>query len=248
MYNIYSVRDETTAPRIANAMIMGGFGHRIYKDDVYRAGGWAGFGSPQTWQSLTRAIRNGDEWIYADHAYFGRKHFYRVTRNAFQHSGIGKPDFDRLRAFHYEAAPFRKDGGHVLVCLHSDNFHERMGAPLPIYLDDIKARIRLYSDRRIIVRTKRDVVPFEKHLKNAWAVVTHSSACALHALMAGVPAFTTADSAIGSLTLRDPINIERPFYPDSDLRMTVAAVLAANQWTADEISRGLAWSHFNETV
>lgn len=247
---IHANPQESTSPKFAEAFQRGcGIPSQIVHDDHDHGGTWAGFGSPTQWGSISAAIRSGNrDWYYGDHGYFGRKQYYRITKNAFQHSGAGKPNFNRLRMFHQEALPFKKTGRDILICLQSDNFQERMGSPMPEYLDSLTRRIRLYSDRPIVVRSKKTDTPFEKHLRNAWAVVTHSSACALHALMAGVPAFTTADNAVSGLTLRDPVNIERPYYPDADLRFTTAAVLAANQWTMPEIASGQAWRHLNATV
>lgn len=247
MPSIYSVPNESTSPRIAAAMRMGGFGCEIFYDDDYRAGGWAGFGSPANWNSLRQTIRYGEDWYYGDHAYFGRKRFFRITKNGFQHNGIGKPDFRRLRLFHQEAKPFKKTGSYVLLCLQSENYHARFGDSLPDYEHRIVKKIQQYSDRPIKIRSKSTDVPFEDHLRDAWAVVTLTSACALHALMEGIPAFTTGDSGVSSLTLRDPVNIERPFYPCAMQRFEVAAVLAANQWRLDEITNGTAWRQINET-
>jgi hypothetical protein len=229
-------------------MRSGGFGDEIYNDDIERPGAWAGFGSPATWQSLRSAIRSRADWYYGDHAYFGRRQFYRITKNAFQHPGIGRPDFNRLLRFHSHAQPFKKKGRHVLICLQSENYQERFGDPSPTFEQRLIKKIQMYSDRPIKTRTKRSVIPFEDDLRDAWAVVTHSSACAMHALMAGVPAFVAGDTAWASLTLRDPVNIERPLYPSADERYHVAGVLAANQWTLDEIAQGKAWRAINEAV
>jgi len=251
---IHSANQELTSPQFARAFLEG-CGNitaaRIVDDDIDHGGQWAGFGSPTKWKSLTSIIKSGDrDWYYGDHSYFhaGRKQWYRITKNAFQHSGAGTPDFAKLKMFYQDVKPFKKTGRSILICLHSDSFHERMGAPMPDYLNALTKKIRLYSDRPILVRTKRSPIHFELQLRKSWAVVTHSSMCALQALMNGVPAFTTADSALSSLTLHDPINIERPLYPDVAARWQIAGVLAANQWTMQEISTGQAWRKLNEKV
>lgn len=246
---VYSNPEQYTSPRFARAFVTACRGEIVQGNvDVDEA--WAGFGDPQSWGALQRAIRARKDWYYGDHSYFkeGRKKFYRITKNAFQHHGEGMGNENSLSQFFTGAAPFKKDGRHILICMHSDSFHERMGSPNPEYFQSIERRISAYSDRPIVVRYKRSETPFMRDLDGAWAVVTHSSMTALEALMRGVPAFMTSDSALRSLTLRDPINIEWPLYPSAEQRMMVASVLARNQWTMDEISNGKAWRVLNETV
>lgn len=247
--SIYSNDEQNTPPKFARALQAATHG-TICKNNEDPVGAWAGFGDPQSWGSLTKAIKSGMDWYYGDHCYFndGRKRIYRITKNAFQHSGYGRPDYERLAPFFQSAAPFKKEGRYILICLQSDNFQHRMGSPTELYLASLKARIALYSDRPIIVRTKKTERPFHAGLKDAWAVVTHSSAAAIEALMHGIPAFTTADNAASRFTLRDPINIERPLYPSAQERMEWAAVLAGQQWSLEEISNGKAWREVNEKV
>jgi hypothetical protein len=244
---IYSNEAQLTSPLFARAMQKGCGGNIVHGNED-PVGAWAGFGDPLSWPSLTKAIRTGMDWYYGDHSYFhhGRKVYYRITKNAFQHRGVGKPDYERLAPFFSRAEKFKKHGRYILICLQSENYHARMGSPLPQYLDNLVARIRLYSDREIVVRTKLSESKFHHDLTGAWAVVAHSSATAIEALMHGVPAFTTSDNAAGLLTLRDPINIERPYFPSADERMHMAAVLARQQWTLEEISTGLAWRTLHE--
>lgn len=252
---IRSVPSEVTSPKFARAFLQGvratgdkNLIARIVTDDIDRDGMWAGFGSPKVWRSLMKAQADERTWYYGDHAYFGRKIWFRITRNGFQHPGVGAPDFKRLRMFHQQAEPFRRTGRQILICLQSENYHERMGSTQKQFLIDVTRRIRAVSDRQIVVRTKQTATPFEKHLRTAWCVVTHSSVCAMHALMAGVPAFATAPTAWGLLAPNDLSRIEEPYYPDADLRWALAGRLAANQWTLDEITTGQAWRKLNETV
>lgn len=241
MINIYEAEGELTSPEFCKAFAAGCCG-TIQKE--YTPGAWAGFGSPQIWDTLTRAIKEGHDFYYGDHAYFGRGRFYRVTKNAFQHSGIStaRVNLRRLRPFYEKAAPWRKDGMHIVVCPQSDNHHERFGEP------EWRARITKalgqYTDRPLVFRKKKDRKPFKQDLINAWCVVTHTSNAAVESIMQGIPAICTGDCAASILSLSDPVNIEHPWMPDVD-RMAWAGTLANNQWTLAEIRNGKCWEKIN---
>jgi hypothetical protein len=63
------------------------------------------------------------------------------------------------------------------------------------------------------------------------------------ALLAGVPVFCTAPCAAQTMGHTDPALIETPLYPDDRERW--ARVLAANQWTLDEMRDGACWHDLN---
>lgn len=237
MPNIYRVPEELTSPKIAAAMKLGGFGSEVFDDNEYRPGGWAGFCSPVNWDSMQAARAAGEDWYYADHAYFERHRFYRITKNAYQHNGIGKPDFRRLARWWPKPLPFHKSGSKVIICPQSQSHLDRRGDPH--WLERTLDTIHRYTDRDVIVRSKRDPGVLARMMPDAWAVVCHSSNAAVEALMHGVPAFTTAECAAYDMTGHDLTDIEYPIYPDG--RHEWAAVLAANQWTLDEIAKGKAW-------
>lgn len=230
--------DGITAPKFAAAFAAGCHGQVVEK---YAGGTWAGFGSPDTWAGLMAARRMREDFLYGDHGYFGRGVFYRVTRNAFQHNGKGAYDMDRLRPFHEAALPW-KSGRDIIVCPQSDGHHQRFHAKN--WMDETMAVLQSVSDRKIIVRTKATRRPIQADLDDAWCVVTHSSACAIHGIMAGVPAICTADGAASLMSGSDPFNVEYPYRPDG--RMEWAATLAANQWTLDEIKQGKCWKAIYE--
>jgi hypothetical protein len=241
--HVYSVPQQGgTNPKFAEAFARGS-GAPIVTDHEYRGGAWVGFGSPVSWRSLSDARCQGATWYYGDHGYFNRGEYYRITRNAFQHDGCG--DAAPLAG----AQPWRRDGRHVLVCPPDDKIAVLMGFDEHVWLQDVLDRLRNNSDRPVKIRTRDHEYqrPLERDLDDAWALVTWGSNAAVEALMYGVPVFCTGDCASSRMGRSDPINIEYPYYPDD--RDEWAGVLAANQWTLDEIASGIAWERLqNETL
>lgn len=237
--HIYSVTHESTNPRFAKAFAAG-CSAPVVEDAKYRGGAWAGFGSPVSWPSLNAARKAGATWYYGDHAYFDRFNHYRITRNAFQHTGVG----ERQRDPGVTIEPWRKDGSHVLICPPSENIAILMGFNTDIWCADVSMRLAANTDRPVRIRPRNATAPLVYDLADAWAMVTWTSNAAVEALVAGVPVFCTGDCAAAVMGRSDPVNIEYPIYPDN--RYEWAATLAANQWTLDEMASGMAWSALNE--
>lgn len=205
------------------------------------------WGSPQLWPLLERAKDNQRDWFYADGAYVGRGEYFRITRNGYQHDGTGPGDFARFMRAGGTIQSWRRNGSRILVCPNSHVHFPLFGLDADQWVADVVDTLRRHTDRRIDVRWKKDATdrPIEVDLVDAWAVVVWSSAAALDALMAGVPALSLAPHAaarrMGSTDLAD---IETPVYPDD--REAFFAALAANQWTLEEIQAGVAWHGLQE--
>lgn len=239
--NVYTVPDERTAPLFARAFARG-CGGKIVRE--YTPGAWAGFGSPITWDSLKRAQAAGDDWYYGDHAYFGRGIFYRATKNAYQHSGEpcaadlarGKTCLHRLGI---SVRPWNRRGKNIIICPQTEGFFERHGYPRGTWLSGVLNALEGVTDRPVLIHQKRDIKPLASSLKDAWCVIVHTSNAALDALMAGVPVICTGVCPAGTLGLSEVAQVENPVYPSGRLEM--AATLAANQWTLEEIAQGQCW-------
>lgn len=235
MINIHIDQKKTTSNHFCEAFKKGCGGRIVTQTTM---GIWAGYGSPSLHDGLMKNIKAGFDFYYGDHAYFGRGVFFRVTKNAFQHSGKGAGDMERLKPFYEAEKPWRKGGKHILLCTQTHSYYERLG--IPEWVQNTIRRIKKHTDRPIIVREKFTHTPFMEDLKNAHCLVCHSSNTAVEALMEGVPVITTGDCAASVMGLSDPVNIEHPYYPDG--RMEWAAALAANQWTLEEIAAGQCWN------
>lgn len=193
-------------------------------------------------------IRSNTPFLYIDNGYFRSRwaggDYYRVTRNAEQCSGVGASDGVRWRALGMKIAPWTMAGSHVLIACQSDFWHERHGdGSAAEFGAKVKVELARHTDRRIIIRDKpiggHREPPLAEHLRDCWAVVTHSSIVAAEAILAGIPAFMLATSAMTAIALEDLSMIEKPLRPQG--REPWASVLADHQWTLGEIRSGKAW-------
>jgi hypothetical protein len=239
--NVISAPHELTSPKFAAAFAQGCGGQVVTS---YAGGAWAGFGSPLHHEGLQQAIAAGQDWYYGDHAYFGRKRYYRVTKNALFHDGTGKTNGKRLLQFH-RAPGYWKKSLFIVLCPQSEGFFNRLGTSQQEWIDNTTAEIRKYSDRKIKIHYKKDPKPLSELLRLGWACVVHSSNSAVEALMQGVPVVCTAHCH-ASLLSTPMERIEKPFYPDDAERMRFAGVLADNQWSLDEIRAGDCWKALHD--
>ena len=240
---VYSVPRERTSPRFARAFAFGCKG-RITTEAEHVDGPIAMFGSPHIWGVLTRAQEEGRAVYYGDHAYFGRQKFYRITKDAYQHDGRGRTNGLRFRVLGIDIEPW-KTGRHILVCPPDRNYARLHGLDETAWIRGTLRTLRRHTDRPVRLRMRngaeRNPVSLRDALRDAHALVTHHSNAAVEALCMGVPVFVTGECAARSMGGTDLTKIETPEYPDDRKRW--AGVLADNQWTLDEMRRGMAWRH-----
>lgn len=185
---------------------------------------------------------------YIDNSYFdtSRGTYFRVTRNAMQHSGSGESDGRRFRSLRAAIRPWRKHGRHILVCPQSDHFMRLCGYYGDWTADTVRALSKV-SDRPIRIRLwspdkAKLAATLESDLIGAHCLVTHSSAAAISAVLAGVPVVCTAKCAASAMSggLADVESLPTP-----EGREQWASVLADNQWTLAEFRDGTAWRMLN---
>ncbi len=221
-----------------------------------QAGSVAAFFTPGLYPILKAAQSEGRTWFYGDHAYFGRKEFFRVTRSGYQFQGGSSGDPSRFHFFGRTVEPWqRRAEGRVLVCPNSPVHFALHGLDRSVWIDEVCRTLRQYTSRQIDIREKpktrylrrsgAELEPtmttqINEALSDCWAVVTYSSAVAIDALIAGVPAFVLAPfSAAASMCRSDLSQIEDPLYPND--RLSFLSSWAANQWTLREIKTGVTW-------
>lgn len=182
--------------------------------------GWA-----HLWE---QAKREGRDWLYADNSFFDvtRERYFRIAKNRIQHDGRGESDGTRFAALGLTIKPMRSGGDYALICAQSDEFM-RVIAGDPHWLQRTKVALRM----PFIVRHKQERRAFAADLARARCVITWSSAAAVQALLEGVPV-TCSDQCAA--------------YQVGD-RQRWASVLADNEWSIDEIARGIAWQSFQRS-
>ena len=197
----------------------------------------------QVWER----VRSGG-FTYIDNGYFRSKYhgavpaYYRITRGAPQHSGIGRSDGERWAALGIELAPWRTDGDHVVVALQSAWWFERHAIIRDEWVMHVVETVGELTGRPVVVRDKPSresvLTATDDPLHGAWCVVTHSSNVAVDAIVRGVPAIVLGESAARPMAGVSLDQVAAPPTPAG--REMWAAVLADNQWTRAEIASGLA--------
>jgi len=242
----YYEPSEMTSPKLAYAFAKGCKGTITDEKELF-PGPVALFGSPALWPVLREAQRQNRIWHYADHGYWRKGVYYRITTNAYQHDGIGDATPTRFLNHRRPVQPWRSTGSHIVICPNSAIHFELHGSNVDTWLRDVQSQLRQHTDREIRVRWKTDrrVKPLSEDLVDAWAVVVYSSASAIEALIAGVPVFTLAPFAASvRMGLSDLSQIEHPYLPDD--REPFLWNLADHQWTINEIFDGVAWRTLRE--
>lgn len=206
--------------------------------------------TPATAHLWRQARAEGRDWFYIDNAYFDRVRgtYFRVTKNRLQHSGLGYSDGERFAGLGVAIAPWRADGRHVLICPQSEEFMRVCAGYAGHWLTDTLAELRIYARDLRVRPWQRDKTKWYEtlgeDLKGCWALVTYSSASAITAMLAGVPAICTAEDCISRAVTGGELSaILDPWQPAA--RAAWAAVVADNQWTLDEMRSGLTWAMLN---
>jgi len=217
------------------------------------------YGIKEDTAPLLRARKNrGLPWCYVDNPFFGRGGHWRVAVSAEQPISMG-PDASvwrargdqRFRAFDVAIAPWRTRGEHlaVLLCCQSPKWYAVRGTTLEDWAAATTAEIARHTRRKVVLRAKpKDPLaparPLAEDLAQAAAVVSWSSNAGVEAILAGVPAFSTAPSAVSPMSYTDGLDrarldhIETPREPSYAERCDWAAWLACNQWSAGELASG----------
>ena len=236
----YAEKRKAKSQRVLEAFAAGCGGRMAWTDaEFLEDGDVAFYGVRPAWSRLWRqAMAEGRTVMYIDNSFFDdtRETKFRVGRNVVQMYEFPKRDYPKFRR---PIMPWREGGEHIVVCPQSSEFMVCVEQFSEQWEDWIARRLRMYTTRPLKVRKKGEKRPLAEDLKGAWALVTHTSAAANEAIIAGIPAFTTGLCAATSMSNHDIAAIERPKCPDG--REAWAAAVAAHEWTLDEMANGTCW-------
>lgn len=236
----------TDAPKnrtISQAFAEGSGAKLVHVREGYQGGAAAVYGWTRgLWGIVEAAQAAGEPWFYLDNGYFLRGVFFRVTRGALQWQGYGTGvaphGLARLHDLDLDWQDWRASGEHIVVAQQTPDWYAFRGeGTREEWTERAVAELERHTDREIRVRRKGERRPLEADLERAWALVTHSSNCAVDALVCGVPVFV-AEGAASSMS-RPLSDIERPTRYEDRLRW--GAHLAANQWELEELRNGRCW-------
>ncbi len=184
-----------------------------------------------------------------DNSYFDKTRglMFRVTKDAVQHSGLGETDGKRFASLGIPVEPLLliRSSPHVLVVEQSESYMRihggeparKRGRPTAGNETWLTKQTRIHAaGRKIRFRRWGPDKPYlsEKlayYMQDADLLITHSSAAAVQAYLAGVPVAVSEMSCCYRTPIED--------------RMRLFGVLADNQFTLREMRDGVAWRALN---
>ncbi len=199
---------------------------------------------------ILKKVKN---FFYIDHGYFkqskrkfiknkvinlGLDGYFRIAYNDYWHNGSGNHLPDRLNKLSLEIKEKKKTGDYVIL-----------SEPVPEAIDHYNLynwtqntidKLKNYTDRKIILHSRRSEIKLDDLLKNAWAFVSDHSSAGFKAMMEGVPAFFT-NSTLSKISSIDKIEKHEINYDTFNN-------LAYEQWTIEEIQNGEAWSYLSKRI
>lgn len=203
-------------------------------------------------QACRRANR---DFYYIDTGYFGngkKKIFHRITKNDVQYFGdvVERPG-DRFEKTGVQIKKMRR-GTNILIAPPSQKLLNNYDIVLEEWLENVQAEIQAFTDRPIVVRTKKNRSTrinddtMEMALdQDVHCLVTFSSIAAGEALLLGKPAITLGPNAASPLCSHSISAIENLHIPTLDEVEAWARHLAYCQFTELEMRDGTAWRILN---
>lgn len=174
-------------------------------------------------------------------------------------------DDKRWPLFEHNMKPWQQRGQTIIVLGQHNASEQWAGLPdMRSWFESQVEQIRKYTDRPIQIRphprnncgfnikkyknvtlknpvidvSKIDDTDFKDTLKDAWAVVNHSSNPAMEAVINGIPVFVSESSLCYEVGNHSLDTINNPVMPD---RKSWANKLSYTEWFPNEIKEGLPW-------
>lgn len=192
---------------------------------------------------LTEIRAAGERYVFFDNAYFGggtSSDRLRLTLNGYQKTVLEERP---ARDWGVALEPWREGGAFVMVVPPSRAVEKLFG--LEHWLEATLSRLRGVTKREVRVSPKsdREKSPLAERLQGCHAVVTWSSNVAVEAILAGVPAFVSDESAARPVARGLKVleqMIESPLRAEEERRAAWQRSLAWGQFTVEEIASGFA--------
>ncbi len=181
-------------------------------------------------------------------------------------------DDKRWHLFKHTFVPWKQRGQTIIVLGQHHASEQWAGMPdMKTWFESQVQQIRKYTDRPIQIRphprnnvgfdvkkypnvslknpiidvSKIDDTDFKDTLKDAWAVVNHSSNPAMEAVINGIPVFVSEASLCYEVGNKNFSTINNPTMPD---RSNWANRLAYTEWFEDEIAQGIPWTRIKKRL
>jgi len=170
----------------------------------------------------------------------------RIVPNAYQMNWISKnQDDSKLIALCvkglqvYDGWRKTNPGKYILVIPPSSDAVTQIFG-LQNWINEVLAKLVIYTKREIIIRRKGNEVSLMDHLLGAHAVIAYTSNVATDGAVIGIPTFCAKEAAASPISLRleNLDMIENPWYPSNELRESWLLSLANNQFSLKEIVSG----------
>ena len=206
--------------------------------------------------AIKNMMASGRCFYYIDNGYFGNhysKIWFRIIKDHVHDvRSIIPRDRSRLSACDFTVLP-RKQGRRILLAPPSIKSFSIWNIDQAQWIDQTLAEIKQHTDRPVVVREKRPrwerfaTDTIEQALDDdVHCLVTYNSVAAVEAVMRGVPAICLGPNAAAVVSSRCLSDIERPHFPDDDLREAWLRHLSYSQFSFMEMSDGTAWRILNE--
>jgi hypothetical protein len=187
----------------------------------------------------------------------GRKIYHRIVKNAMQHNRVMVVPDDRWmklvawnESLRYQG--WKRSGSKILLVTPSDKPCRYYGIDRQQWVDDTIRKIKLHTDRPIIVREKarraertNDTI-YHAFDQDIFCTVTYNSIAAVESVAYGIPAIALAPTAAEPVCGNDLSSIEHPPRPAAEFVQMWLNHIAYCQYSIDEMISGLAWQLVKE--
>jgi hypothetical protein len=166
----------------------------------------------------------------------------------------------------FDLQPWRTTGKHILICLQRNGGWSMKGLDVMHWCNNTIAKIRLFSDRPIVVRAHPGDRAAKRYLKlnhpnvkiskntelledlhKAWATITYNSSPAVASAVEGVPVFVTDSNPKNSQAYEvantDLSKIESPNPPE---RQQWIEKISMCHFNFEDLRSGVAWNIIKE--